>query len=49
MKLDCVAVGQIIREERKAQGLRQVELAAASGVQAPQRGGQLALGGGRLL
>ncbi|HWJ68946.1 MAG TPA: helix-turn-helix domain-containing protein [Sphingobium sp.] len=31
-KLDSVAVGRIIREERKAQGLRQVELAAASGV-----------------
>jgi y4mF family transcriptional regulator len=32
IKLDSVAVGQIIREERKAQGLRQAELAAASGV-----------------
>ncbi|WP_136163532.1 helix-turn-helix domain-containing protein [Sphingomonas flavalba] len=32
MKLDSAAVGQIIREERKAQGLRQAELAAASGV-----------------
>ncbi|WP_447952883.1 helix-turn-helix domain-containing protein [Sphingopyxis chilensis] len=32
MKLDSAALGQIIREERKAQGLLQVELAAASGV-----------------
>jgi transcriptional regulator with XRE-family HTH domain len=32
MKLDSAAVGRMIREERKAQGLRQAELAAASGV-----------------
>lgn len=32
MKLDSASVGQFIREERKAQGLRQAELAAASGV-----------------
>lgn len=32
MKLDSAALGRIIREERKAQGLRQAELAAASGV-----------------
>lgn len=32
MKLDSAALGQIIREERKAQGLLQDELAAASGV-----------------
>ena len=32
MKLDSAALGQIIREGRKAQGLLQVELAAASGV-----------------
>jgi len=30
--LDTAAVGRLIREERKAQGLRQDELAAASGV-----------------
>ncbi|WP_408591289.1 helix-turn-helix domain-containing protein [Novosphingobium sp.] len=30
--LDTVALGQVIRAERKAQGLRQDELAAASGV-----------------
>jgi y4mF family transcriptional regulator len=32
MRLDSAALGQIIRGERKAQGLLQVELAAASGV-----------------
>ena len=30
--LDTTAIGQIIRDERKALGLRQDELAAASGV-----------------
>lgn len=30
--LDVAAIGQIIREERKELGLRQDELAAASGV-----------------
>lgn len=30
--LDSVAIGALIREERKALGLRQAELAAASGV-----------------
>ena len=30
--LDTIAIGQIIRDERKALGLRQDELAAASGV-----------------
>lgn len=30
--LDAVAIGALIREERKALGLRQAELAAASGV-----------------
>ena len=30
--LDTAAIGQIIRDERKALGLRQDELAAASGV-----------------
>jgi HTH-type transcriptional regulator / antitoxin HipB len=30
--LDTVAIGKIVREERKALGLRQAELAAASGV-----------------
>lgn len=30
--LDVAAIGQIIRDERKALGLRQDELAAASGV-----------------
>ena len=32
MKLDSATLGQIIRDERKAQGLLQVELAAPSGV-----------------
>jgi y4mF family transcriptional regulator len=32
MMLDSVAIGALIREERKALGLRQAELAAASGV-----------------
>lgn len=31
-KMDTVAIGSIVRSERKAQGLRQQELAAASGV-----------------
>ena len=30
--LDTVTIGKIVREERKALGLRQAELAAASGV-----------------
>lgn len=30
--LDAMAIGNIVREERKALGLRQAELAAASGV-----------------
>lgn len=30
--LDATAIGNIVREERKALGLRQAELAAASGV-----------------
>lgn len=30
--LNAIAIGHIIRKERKAQGLRQDELAAASGV-----------------
>ena len=30
--LDTTAIGKIVREERKALGLRQAELAAASGV-----------------
>lgn len=30
--LDAVAIGALIREERKALGLRQAELAGASGV-----------------
>lgn len=30
--LDSIAIGALIREERKALGLRQAELAAASGV-----------------
>jgi transcriptional regulator with XRE-family HTH domain len=29
---DATAVGELIREERKAQGLRQDQLAAASGI-----------------
>lgn len=32
MMLDATAIGNIVREERKALGLRQAELAAASGV-----------------
>ena len=30
--MDSVELGRIVRQERKAQGLRQYELAAASGV-----------------
>lgn len=30
--MDSFALGKLVREERKAQGLRQQELAAASGV-----------------
>lgn len=30
--MDSFAIGRIVREERKAQGLRQEELAAAAGV-----------------
>lgn len=30
--IDATAIGNIVREERKALGLRQAELAAASGV-----------------
>ena len=30
--IDAIALGNIVREERKALGLRQAELAAASGV-----------------
>jgi y4mF family transcriptional regulator len=30
--MDSLTIGSIVREERKAQGLRQQELAAASGV-----------------
>lgn len=32
MIIDATTIGKIIREERKALGLRQAELAAASGV-----------------
>ncbi len=32
MMIDTATIGQIVREERKTLGLRQAELAAASGV-----------------